>query len=82
MENSILSMEREEGLPFAVIMGDLNGLKLVNDAFGHSAGDIFIIKVAEILRECSRKAIWSGAGRGRVPRADAWRNGGGRRAVY
>jgi diguanylate cyclase (GGDEF)-like protein/PAS domain S-box-containing protein len=55
MENSILSMECEEDLTFAVIMGDLNGLKLVNDAFGHSAGDIFIIKVAEILRECSRE---------------------------
>lgn len=55
MENRVQSLERAEDAPFAVIMGDLNGLKLINDAFGHNAGDIFIIKVAEILRECCRE---------------------------
>ncbi|MEN6419072.1 MAG: HD domain-containing phosphohydrolase [Clostridiaceae bacterium] len=55
MEDRVLSLERAGDAPFAVIMGDLNGLKLVNDAFGHNAGDIFIIKVAEILRECCRE---------------------------
>ncbi|HWQ06758.1 MAG TPA: transporter substrate-binding domain-containing protein [Feifaniaceae bacterium] len=55
MEDRIQSLERADDAPFAVIMGDLNGLKLVNDAFGHNAGDIFIIKVAEILRESCRE---------------------------
>lgn len=55
MEDRVQNLERAEDTPFAVIMGDLNGLKLVNDAFGHNAGDIFIIKVAEILQECCRK---------------------------
>ena len=26
-------------LPFSVIMADMNGLKLTNDAFGHAVGD-------------------------------------------
>ena len=55
MEDRILSMEREDDTSFAVIMGDLNGLKLVNDAFGHNAGDQFIIRVANILETCSRQ---------------------------
>lgn len=37
----------------ALIMGDLNGLKLVNDAFGHYEGDKFIRKIAAILKRCS-----------------------------
>lgn len=55
MEDRILGLERENGTSFAVIMGDLNGLKLVNDAFGHNAGDQFIIRVANILETCSRQ---------------------------
>jgi diguanylate cyclase (GGDEF)-like protein len=35
-------------------MGDLNGLKLINDAFGHYEGDRFIQKIASILRLSSR----------------------------
>ncbi len=37
----------------ALIMDDLNGLKLVNDAFGHNEGDRFIRKTAAILKRCS-----------------------------
>ena len=55
MEERVHSMENAGDTPFAVIMGDLNGLKLINDAFGHNAGDTFIIKVAEILKECCRQ---------------------------
>ena len=33
-------------------MGDLNGLKLVNDAFGHYEGDRFIQTIAAILKQC------------------------------
>lgn len=34
-----------------IIFADLNGLKLVNDSFGHEAGDEFIIKFAEVLKK-------------------------------
>lgn len=34
---------------------DIDGLKFVNDNFGHNEGDDLIIKVAEILKTCFRK---------------------------
>jgi GGDEF domain-containing protein len=30
-------------------MADVNGLKLVNDSFGHSAGDDLLKKVAKVI---------------------------------
>ena len=44
-----------EQLPLSIIMGDINGLKLVNDGFGHAKGDEILIKVAKILNSCSRE---------------------------
>lgn len=38
-----------------VIMSDLDGLKKINDNYGHEEGDIAIQKVAEALRECCPK---------------------------
>lgn len=64
MEERIASLEMDSDASFAVVMGDLNGLKLVNDAFGHAAGDLFICRVAQILKECCREtdlvARWGG----------------------
>lgn len=42
-------------LPLSVIMADLNGLKVVNDTFGHHEGDRYIKKAASILSKASRK---------------------------
>ena len=42
-------------LPISIIMGDINGLKLINDGFGHSKGDEVLIEIAEILKSCCRK---------------------------
>ncbi len=42
-------------LPISIIMGDINGLKLTNDVFGHSKGDQVLIQIAEILESCSRE---------------------------
>jgi diguanylate cyclase (GGDEF)-like protein len=36
-------------------MGDLNGLKVTNDAFGHSAGDDLLKKVTKVLKQCFRQ---------------------------
>jgi len=45
-------------------MGDVNSLKLVNDAFGHEAGDELLKKMASILLRACRKedlvARWGG----------------------
>ncbi|MEW6622191.1 MAG: diguanylate cyclase [Bacillota bacterium] len=48
-------LDTNRQLPLSIIMGDINGLKLVNDAFGHEAGDKYLINVAEILRKACRK---------------------------
>ncbi|MDY0235194.1 MAG: diguanylate cyclase [Gudongella sp.] len=48
------TVDSEEYLPLSVIIGDINGLKLINDAFGHEAGDNLIIKTAELLKGCIR----------------------------
>jgi len=56
METLLDRYDREGKGCCALIMGDLNGLKLVNDAFGHNEGDLFIRKIADILRECAGPA--------------------------
>jgi diguanylate cyclase len=40
--------------PLTLVMGDVNGLKIINDSFGHEAGDKLIRKTAEILKQCFR----------------------------
>ncbi|NRA66692.1 MAG: GGDEF domain-containing protein [Pseudobacteriovorax sp.] len=41
---------------FSVIAIDVNGLKYVNDTYGHEAGDTLICNVAEILVKSTRKS--------------------------
>lgn len=51
-------------MPLSIIMGDANGLKLVNDAFGHKAGDELLIRIARCMEESCRvediTARWGG----------------------
>lgn len=42
-------------LPLSVITGDINGLKLVNDAFGHAEGDKYLIEISKILKLGARQ---------------------------
>ncbi|QDR79629.1 HD domain-containing phosphohydrolase [Sporomusa termitida] len=55
LEAEIKGMNTERNLPLCVIMGDVNNLKLVNDALGHGEGDKLLISVAQILRKACRK---------------------------
>jgi diguanylate cyclase (GGDEF)-like protein len=43
-------LDRIECLPLTVIIGDINGLKMINDALGEQVGDGLIKKTAEILQ--------------------------------
>lgn len=47
-------VDREDFLPLSVLIGDINGVKLVNDAFGHAEGDVLIIETAKIIQNCCR----------------------------
>jgi len=52
-----------EYLPLTLIMADINGLKLTNDSFGHKAGDLLLIKAANVLKkECGSNGIVSRIG--------------------
>lgn len=52
-EDEILRLDIPEYYPLSIIMIDVNGLKIINDAFGHLAGDKLLKTVANILmREC------------------------------
>ena len=52
-EEELKRLDSERNLPISLLMADVNGLKLMNDAFGHKAGDLFLKKTANILKsEC------------------------------
>jgi diguanylate cyclase (GGDEF)-like protein len=42
-------LENEQDVEVAIVSFDLNGLKLVNDTYGHIAGDALLRKAAEII---------------------------------
>lgn len=41
--------------PFGLIMIDVNGLKVVNDTYGHYAGDELLTHASQILQSCVRE---------------------------
>lgn len=63
-EEELKRIDVERQLPLSIAMGDINGLKLVNDAFGHQEGDRLLRKIADILRQSCREediiARWGG----------------------
>ncbi|AWW27238.1 hypothetical protein DOZ58_11705 [Acetobacterium sp. KB-1] len=64
LEEELLRLDIEKNLPISIIMGDVNGLKLTNDIFGHAHGDVFLKKIAEVMRRVCRAddiiARWGG----------------------
>ncbi len=63
-EHLLTSLDDEVFLPYTIIIGDVNGLKLVNDAFGHTAGDRLLQQIARVLVESCKEedtvARWGG----------------------
>ena len=52
----LLRVHKRYGHPFAVALLDIDGLKRINDAHGHAAGDRALMGVAEAIRETIRSA--------------------------
>ena len=48
-------LDKPRYLPLSIIVADINGLRLINDAFGFYEGDNLIRNVADILKKCARK---------------------------
>ncbi|MCG2728799.1 MAG: PAS domain S-box protein, partial [Acetobacterium sp.] len=53
-EEELMRMDTPRNLPLSLVMGDVNGLKLVNDSFGHAMGDELLKKSAEIITKACR----------------------------
>lgn len=53
-EEELKRLDTRRNLPLSIVMGDVNGLKLINDSFGHAVGDELLKKTAEILKKGCR----------------------------
>ncbi len=52
-EEEMKKLDTEQNLPLTIVVGDINGLKLVNDSFGHHVGDELLQKAAiTICKAC------------------------------
>jgi len=49
-------LTRRTGEPFSIVFVDLDGLKQINDTFGHPEGDRALIDAASVLKECFRES--------------------------
>jgi diguanylate cyclase (GGDEF)-like protein len=52
--NQLLDVNKRYGQPFAMLLMDVDGLKRVNDAHGHTAGDRVLMQLAMSLRRSIR----------------------------
>lgn len=51
----MLSLWQAEKRPFSAVMLDVDHFKNVNDTWGHETGDHVLIRLAEMMRSCSRE---------------------------
>lgn len=62
-EEELRRVDTKRNLPLTILMGDINGLKLINDSFGHDMGDQLLKKAAEVItRGCRADDIISRIG--------------------
>ncbi len=53
-EEELSRLDIARNWPLTIVMGDVNGLKLINDSFGHATGDQLLIKTATALTNSCR----------------------------
>jgi len=54
-EEELLRLDKSRNLPMSIIMGDINGLKLINDSFGHKTGDELLKVSANSIKNACRE---------------------------
>jgi len=54
-EDELQRLDVARNLPLCIMMADVNGLKLINDSFGHLMGDQLLKRVAIVLKEACRQ---------------------------
>ncbi|HVL78864.1 MAG TPA: GGDEF domain-containing protein [Sphingomicrobium sp.] len=54
--DALIARVTRHGEPAAMLFVDIDGLKIINDTFGHAAGDEALIHVAQLLVEGVRKS--------------------------
>lgn len=52
---ALRELDAPANLPLTVMAGDVNGLKEINDAYGHYEGDSLLKSIAEVLKRCMPK---------------------------
>ncbi len=55
-EYELTQLNKYGKYPITIILSDINGLKLINDALGHSAGDKLLINCAQVLKQSLRSS--------------------------
>ena len=64
LEEEIKRLDTERQLPICIFIIDINGMKLVNDSYGHKTGDELLVKTADLLKNIFREedilARWGG----------------------
>lgn len=53
-ENEINRLNKSRKVPISIIMGDMDGLKYLNDNYGHKIGDKYLKKVGETVNFATR----------------------------
>ncbi len=53
-QEEIKRLDTGRQLPLGFIIGDINGLKIINDTYGDKEGDKALIDVAKIIKKCCR----------------------------
>lgn len=50
-EEELKRLDIKRNLPLTLVLADVNGLKLTNDAFGHGSGDMLLKAVSDVMKK-------------------------------